>query len=283
MIYNLLIEQYSLSGKIILGICFSLLAFLIIYFAIKTFEMAYVLKNKKPYYVHFYLRLRKLSKNRKAILKKDFPFYNGLSRKHKLYFEHRLKCFIIDKDFIGRSNCEITEEMKVLVCATAVMLTFGFRDFYIALISKIVIYPIAFYSNINRAHHKGEFNPKLKTLVLSWKDFKEGYRIDNDNLNLGIHEFTHAIHLNSMKERDVSSTIFKDSFAELTGLLSSNKSLRERLITSEYFRGYAYTNRFEFLAVIIENFIETPLQFKSEFPNIYGKVEQMLNFSNYDY
>jgi Mlc titration factor MtfA (ptsG expression regulator) len=50
-------------------------------------------------------------------------------------------------------------------------------------------------------------------------------------------------------------------------------------MTSKYFRKYAFTNQFEFLAVAIENFIETPQDFRSEFPEIYGKVRQMLNFN----
>jgi Mlc titration factor MtfA (ptsG expression regulator) len=159
------------------------------------------------------------------------------------------------------------------------MLTFGFRDFYIGLIDKIFVYPKPFYSKTNDDYHKGEFNPKLKSLVLSWEDFIHGYNIGDDNLNLGIHEFAHAIHLNSLKERDVSSTIFKDSFKELTNILSNSKPMRDKLIASRYFREYAYTNQFEFLAVLIEYFFETPVEFKTQFPSIYLKVKQMLNFS----
>ena len=153
------------------------------------------------------------------------------------------------------------------------------RDFYIGMIGKIFIYPNEFYSNMNNDYHKGEFNPKLQALVLSWKHFLEGFDIENDNLNLGIHEFAHAIHINSIKERDVSSTIFSDSLRELTELLSNEKPLRDRLIASKYFREYAYTNQYEFIAVIIETFIETPDDFRSQFPEVYIKTKQMLNFS----
>ena len=55
--------------------------------------------------------------------------------------------------------------------------------------------------------------------------------------------------------------------------------MRDRLIASRYFREYAYTNQFEFLAVLIEYFFETPVEFKTQFPSIYLKVKQMLNFS----
>ncbi len=279
MIFSFLIIKYTLGSKIILGIFFAALAYMFFHFAIKMIEMGYVLKHRKPYYVHFYWFKRRLSKDQKQILKTKFRFYNKLTDKNKRYFEHRVASFIIDKDFIGRGGLVVNDEIKVLLAATAVMLTFGFRDFYIGLISKIVVYPTKFYSKSNNAYHKGEFNPKLKALVLSWEDFVKGFDIDNDNLNLGIHEFTHAIHINSIKERDISSTIFSDSFKELSELLSKDETLRNTITSSKYFRKYAYTNQFEFLAVAIENFIETPHDFKHEFPQVYAKIKQMLNFN----
>ena len=275
----LIVKELNLSSKIVLGILFAVLAYIILHYTFKLIEMGYVLKAKKPLYNHVYIRLKRLNKVQKEILEHQFQFYKRLNSKEKSYFEHRVMSFIADKDFIGRDGIEISEDIRVLVSATAVMLTFGFRDFYIGLISKIIIYPKAFYSQTNKAYHKGEFNPKFETLVISWEDFKKGFTIGSDNINLGVHEFTHAIHINSMKERDVSSTIFSDSFKELSEMLASNEILRNQLLTSDYFRKYAFTNQFEFLAVIIENFIETPQTFKMQFPHVYTKVKQMLNFN----
>ncbi|OMP31809.1 hypothetical protein BKM32_01740 [Mangrovimonas sp. DI 80] len=261
-----------------MGIFLVGLFFMLMYFAWRMFEFRYVIRYKRPLYVHVPFLLKSLNKKQLSILRNKFSFYKKLYPKQQRFFEHRVASFISDKDFIGRDGVEVTEEMKVLISATAVMLTFGFRDFYIGLIDKIFIYPEAFYSKINDSYHKGEFNPKLQALVLSWKDFEAGYEIENDNLNLGIHEFAHAIHLNSYKEGDVSSAIFSDSFKELIDLLSNDEGLRKSLVESEYFRNYAYTNQFEFIAVIIETFIETPQEFKSLFPEIYAKTKQMLNF-----
>ncbi len=274
----LVVQKYTLGSKIILGILFAILLSILLRYAFKLIEMAYVLKIRRPLYNHLYFHLRRLSKDQKGILENKFSFYSKLSSKEKKYFEHRVASFIIDKDFIGRNGLVVTDEIKVLISATAVMLTFGFRDFYVPILSKIVIYPSNFYSRINKAYHKGEFNPKLQTLVISWEGFLQGFDDENDNLNLGIHELTHAIHFNSIKERDVSSVIFSDTLKELSALLSTDSSLRDRLKTSDYFRKYAFTNQFEFLAVVIENFIETPLEFRSQFPHIYNKVKQMLNF-----
>ncbi len=281
--FYLLIEQYSVGSKMVFGILFAVLIYIVLYYGFKMIEMGYVLKHRKPLYNHLYFYLKKLNAKQESILNNKFSFYNKLTEKQKKHFKHRVASFIEDKDFIGRDGSPITDEMKVLISATAVMLTFGFRDFYIGIISKIIVYPSKFYSKTNKAYHKGEFNPKLKTLVLSWEDFEAGYNIDDDNLNLGIHEITHAIHINSIKERDVSSTIFSDSFKELSALLSEKEGLRNDLIASPYFRKYAYTNQFEFLAVAIENFIETPQEFKSQFPSVYSKIRQMLNFNTVGY
>lgn len=283
MLITSFLNDYSAGEKVTLIIFFSAIVYMFFHFAFKMLEMAYVLRVKKPFYTHFYLKKKTLNQLQKNILKQDFSFYNKLTPKYQSYFEHRVACFMIDKDFVGRGGVKINQEMRVLTSATAVMLTFGFRDFYIGLISKIVIYPKAFYSKTNNTYHKGEFNPKLKALVLSWDDFEKGFDINNDNLNLGIHEFAHAIHLNSIKERDVSSIIFKDSFKELTSILQNEEHLRAKLVESEYFRKYAFTNQFEFLAVILETFIETPGEFKTNFPIVYHKTKQMLNFNFANY
>lgn len=279
MINFILLEQFGKGGMIVLFFFIAILVGFMISFALKLAEMTYVLRHKKPFFIFTPYFLKKLKSSQKEILQQQFSFYKKLNPKHKQYFEHRVASFIMDKHFIGRDGLVVTDEMKVLISATAVMLTFGFRDYYIGLISKIFIYPDEFYSNTNQQFHKGEFNPKLETLVLSWKHFIAGFDNSNDNVNLGIHEFAHAIHLNSIKERDISSTIFSDSFKELTDLLATEDNLRKSLIESRYFREYAYTNQYEFVAVIIETFIESPSEFRAQFPEVYNKTKQMLNFN----
>jgi len=278
MVLVFILEQYSTQTKIFLTLFFIAFTAIFIYYGIRTIEIAYVIRKKKPLFIHKYLFLRRLTQKQQFILRQRFTFYKKLTKQQQRYFEHRVASFIKDKDFISREGLIISDEIKVLISSTAVMLTFGFRDFYIGLISKIFIYPATFFSITNKNYHKGEFNPRLKAIVLSWEDFKEGYEISDDNLNLGIHEFTHAIHLNSRKEHDVSSNIFQDSFNELISLLTSNDELKQKLITSKYFRKYAYSNQYEFIAVIIETFIETPQEFKSQFPLVYNKIKEMLNF-----
>ncbi|RAJ14582.1 zinc-dependent peptidase [Olleya aquimaris] len=273
------LKENPLVYKYVLAIGTIVIILFVLYRIYLIVEFQFVSKFKKPLYNHFYLRLKKLSPAQNFILKNEFSFFKKLSPKNQTYFEHRVAQFISKHQFIGKDNLQITDQMKVLVAATATMLTFGFRRYNIKLLDKVILYPKAFYSNTNQQLHKGEFNPAYKAIVFSWEDFLHGYSIENDNYNLAIHEFVHAIHIDNLKERGPKAAIFLNSFADIANYLEINENYKDRLVASDYFRDYAYTNQFEFVSVIIETFIETPQEFKRQFPEIYTKVKQMLNFN----
>ena len=258
-----------------------LVAFIVFRGLFLFFEMAFVeYVKKKQFFTHLHFFKNKLPESHKAILENEFTFYNKLNTKEKKNFEHRIQYFIKNWEFIGK-DIEVNITMKVKIAATATKLTFGFRDYKIGVLDKIVIYPKAYFSNINQTFHKGEFNMSYKALVFSWEDFEKGYATEDDNLNLGVHECIHALHVSFLKSRkySTSAAIFLDSFQELTTDIDENVVVKQKLLTSGYFREYAFENHFEFISVLVENFIETPSEFQSQFPKIYIKVKQMLNFN----
>jgi len=241
-------------------------------------EPIYAFFFRKPIYVHFYPFPSKLTLAQLHVLHNEFDFYKKLSPKQKVYFEHRVATFINKYAFYGKEGLQVTDQMKVLIAATAIMLTFGMRNYLFTIINKIIIYPDVYYSNMNKAYHKGEFNPRMEAVVFSWKDFLEGYEISNDNLNLGLHEFSHVMHFQGLKNTDTSATIFATAYQEIIEQVKRPMNYK-RLIDSNYFRIYAYTNEFEFIAVILEHFFETPSQFKHEFPELFEKVKEMINYT----
>lgn len=246
---------------------------------IEIFWVEYI--SPKPFYRHFYWRKQKLNSDQLFILKTQFSFYNKLKRNEKKYFEHRIANFIRTHEFMGKSGEIIDDQKEVLISATAIMLTFGYRDYQLNILQRILVYPKAFFSNINKNYHKGEFNPSYKAIVFSWENFLQGYEIDNDNFNLGIHEFVHAMHFEFINpnNRSISAIIFMRHYNKLKRFLKVNKPYKNNLIKSKYLRNYAFTNNFEFIAVLIESFIETPLELKSQFPEMYNYVRKMLNFN----
>lgn len=270
--------EWELIYNYVIPIGVVIIALFILYRLVRIFLYFYATKFKKPIISHIYFKLSKLNPKQRSILKSEYSFFRKLSEKQQRYFEHRVASFIKNTEFIGKQELVITEEMKVLIAATSTMLTFGFNKYLLDIIRTVIIYPKAYYSQINEAYHKGETNPQLKAIVFSWEDFKQGYKIGDDNLNLGIHEFGHAIHINASINGNLNSMIFNNGFDSLTTYLQNNQPIRENLIASKYFRTYAYTNHYEFFAVLLENFIETPAEFKSQFPELYKYMREMLNF-----
>ena len=260
-------------------LCLIFLGYIIILFSsflFMVFDEISIAVCGRPLYIHLYLFPKKISEQEEQILRQHIVFYNKLDEKNKKYFRHRMASFIKEQQFIPKENFQITTENKVIISATYVMLTFGMRKYLFDVFNKIIIYPDVYFSTINEQYHQGEFNPRTKSVAFSWKHFYEGFSIDNNNLNLGLHEFTHVIHYKSMKNQDASSLSFKKHFNNIIKDISQPE-YKQRLIKSTYFRIYAYTNQFEFIAVLIEHYFETPEQFESEFPELFANVSKLLN------
>lgn len=239
-------------------------------------EEMYMHVFKRPIYVHFYPKQRKLTEVEEHILRQKFPFYNHLPPKHQSYFRHRVASFIAHHEFIGKENFVVTAEVRLMIAATSVMLTFGMRKYLFEVVSKVIIYPTAYLSTVTQEWHKGEFNPRMKTIVFSWEDFVAGFQQGNDNLNLGLHEFAHVVHYHGTKYQDSSAILFSNMYRRITTEMAVAEN-RQKLVDSDYFRVYGYTNSFEFLAVLIEHYFETPAEFEAEFPDLYQNVSLMLN------
>lgn len=245
-------------------------------FLFRVFENWYAATYNKPLFRHYWV-YKKITPEQERVLENEFYFYTLLSEKHKRQFRHRIASFIGAKKFVGRDGLEVTLRMKTLIAAVGCMLSFGRKYYDYELIDFILIYPEEFYSVMNDHHHKEEFNPRERALVFSWRHFEEGYRITDDKLNLGIHEFMHAMQLEAKKSRDIDATRFAKQFQNILKTLT-RQEVKDRLDETQYFRQYAFTNQYEFMAVLAEYFIESPKDFKEHFPQLYDHTRKLLNF-----
>ncbi|WP_164914205.1 zinc-dependent peptidase [Aquimarina sediminis] len=236
--------------------------------------------NKKPYFIHFYPFPKELPLHLQVFLDEN-DFYNTLNKRRKKYFGHRAVRFLEETNFVSREGLMIDDFMRMQITIMITQLTFGMRHYLLEYLDTIILYPTSFYSILNKTENIGEFNPRSKALVLSWKDFQKGNLHQDKGKSLGIHEITHAIHYNSIKNNNISCEIFYDTFLLLEQYLGSLE-IREKIVETKILREYAYTNKFEFIAVLVEVFMESPQELKEKFPEIYNYVVQMLNFRYFE-
>lgn len=198
----------------------------------------------------------------------NFDYYRRLQPGFKIEFENKLIEFIDRKDFTPRQMKVVTEEMKVLISAAAVQLTFGLPDIYLQNFERILVYPDDYYSTIFKRYHRGEVNLGGGIIVLSWKSFVSGYADGTDGRNLGLHEMAHALKLENGIFNQEYNFLDEDVMKQWT-VIAKNTILEIREGTETFFRSYGGVSIDEFFAVAVENFFEKPVEFKQEHPNLY--------------
>lgn len=226
-------------------------------------------------FLNRYLLIARLDPLYKRPLHKYLKYYQALSPSDKILFEKRVQKFINQKRFISRGAGEITDEMKALISGAAIQLTFGHPSIYLAHFKKILIYPDSYYSEISKRYHKGEVNMG-GLIVLSWKNFVEGYADNEDGRNVGLHEMAHALRL----ENAISNTEYgflDEKILKIWSELCNQEMEKMNNGEAGFFRAYAGTNGHEFFAVAVENFFERPGEFQDWNPKLYETLARILN------
>lgn len=222
------------------------------------------------------LLFRNLNARSKDFLQKYFLYYRNLSAKDKQLFERRVQKFMDMKEFVARGELkEVTLEMKTLISASAIQITFGLPAVYLRKFYKILVYPNDYYSTITQRYHRGEVNTR-GFIVLSWSNLVAGYANNSDGRNLGLHEMAHAL-----KIVDAFHSEEQDFFDQKTFIQFINYAREEmqriEMGYESFFREYAATNDHEFFAVAVENFFERGFEFQAYHPQLYTLLGELLN------
>lgn len=243
-------------------------------------EPLYVMLVGKPVANHIYFGKKKMEVSKKQILHTHYIFYRNLKPYYKRCFEHRVEMILKEYIIEGRGGFVVTDEVKYILAGNFVRLTFGMNYYLIDSLKWILIYPEQYQSSITGEIYEGDYSPRHKTVAFSWKKFMEGIQIDNNNIDLGIHEFGHAVYFSLSRQGSGQisrSFIFMKQFETIDKMLQDDNYFNH-LRNSDYFRQYAFVNRVEFISVILECFFETPQIFRQKFPELYSKVKKMISY-----
>jgi Mlc titration factor MtfA (ptsG expression regulator) len=183
-------------------------------------------------------------------------------------FEDDLRVFIAEKRITG-VGIEASEELRLLVAASAVTLSLGWPDYEWDRLSEVLLYPQDFDRDYGfemrelsgQAHGWG-------TVILSAPALLESFADPDDGYHVGIHEFAHLVQVDQSR------------FAEIPlGLGAAGSREWAELVTAETDRlrrgksildPYAAENPSEFLAVAVEAFFEIPLALRERHREVYA-------------
>lgn len=168
----------------------------------------------------------------------------------------------------------MTGEMEVLIAAAAVQLTMGLETWDLSYFPQVLIYPAEYQNPLTKNYHKGETNLG-GFMCFSWKHFLEGNASDNDKINLGLHEFAHALRFNGI--RGNQSDYFFENYFPRWAAVAAKEFNQLRNNSPSIFRKYGGVNLNEFFSVVVETFFETPELFREQQPELYTHTAILLN------
>ncbi len=211
--------------------------------------------------------------NYALIISKQISYFNELLPEFKKKFICRVHNYIKGKEFhyIG---LEPKEEIPVLVSASAVQVTFGLKSYRMQEFKNIYVLADAYRMDSDEELYIGHVMPE--GIYISWKHFLYGYADNTDNINVAIHEMSHALVFNNFFTQLGTDRNFRlnyEKFSTTTGPILADVITKRK----SYLRNYAFSNIHEFWAVSVEAFFENPAGLKENMPDLYEALCRVLN------
>jgi Mlc titration factor MtfA (ptsG expression regulator) len=188
------------------------------------------------------------------------PYYRELSEEGRRRFEDDVRIFIAEQTITGAGDHEVDDTTRVLIGASAAMLSHGLPEWEWPEVRDVVVYPQAFDERYDIAE-EGKVAGQVHLygpVIFSARDLRLGFR-HRDGHNVGIHELAHVIDM----EDGSADGVPVDAPVTATAPWIDVVARRLRKIRrggSSPLRDYAGTNEAEVFAVAVETFFEQPRQ-----------------------
>lgn len=203
----------------------------------------------------------------RRFLEDHYDHYLRLPPERRLLFEDDLRLFLSETRITG-IGVPVTEDLRLLVAASAVTLSLGWPDFEWDHLAEVLLYPEDFDRDYQFEDQElsGQAHP-WGTVILSVPSLLESFDDPDDGYHVGIHEFAHLL--------DVDQTQFDGT---PTGLDGARGAQWPALVEKEMERlrrgksvldPYGAEDAVEFLAVAVEAFFEMPLAVRKRHRELY--------------
>jgi Mlc titration factor MtfA (ptsG expression regulator) len=211
-----------------------------------------------------------------AHLERNVPFYRTLSEPELSRYFIYVKVFAWDKIFTGVQGMAITDEVRVVISATAARLVLNLDLERYDDLREIVVYPYDYRHPEGEARILGEATSG-GTVVLSWPSVLAGLKDPRDGLHTAIHEFAHVLDAEHSGFDGVPRLRANEDYRPWADVLGAHfrKLKMGGKSEAKSLRPYGKTNAAEFFAVATEAYFEKPRQMKKHTPELYEQLRKL--------
>jgi Mlc titration factor MtfA (ptsG expression regulator) len=212
----------------------------------------------------------------REVLEAYVDFYEDLEEPaDKKRFERDVRYFVEEHTITGPRGEEVEDELKVLVGASAAILSFGKPGYVWGRVRDVVVYPDAFdddYEISEGGNILGQVGSQ-GPIIFSARALRQGFRAEHDGMNVGIHELAHVLDFGDGSADGVPSLM---PWSAVRGWLNLVHDEVSRIEEHEsVLREYGATNEAEFFAVATEVFFERPTRLREEHPELYAMLRDV--------
>jgi Mlc titration factor MtfA (ptsG expression regulator) len=215
----------------------------------------------------------------RAILRQRVAYYRAVDGDAARRFEDDVRIFLSEQVITGAGDHEVDETTRVLVAASAAIITNGIPDWEWPRMRDIVVYPRSFGDD----YHVDSDGPIAGQvglqgpMILSERDLKLGFRRQEGH-NVGLHELAHVVDmLDGHADGVPADAEFAASAPWVTVVAERLAALRRG--KKSPLRDYAAINEAELFAVAVEVFFEKPGDLAERDPELF---ELMADYFNQD-
>lgn len=132
-----------------------------------------------------------LPKGLRHFINTQLPFYQDLPPVEKARFRNRMAMYMEATEFMGQGIEDVPIDLKAVVAASAVQVTFGHEDYLLPPFEHVVVYPHPFPSpQFPDQWHASEFYEADGVIMFSAEQLMPGFMQPQRFLNIGLYEYT---------------------------------------------------------------------------------------------
>lgn len=215
----------------------------------------------------------------------QLPFYERLEPAGRRRLRDDLRILIAEKNWEGCGGLVLTDEMRVVIAATASLLLLGLDHDHYQRVSSILVYPSG-WRVPGAVHGNGEVQGERRHLgeawqqgpvVLAWDAARHGAFDPRDGHNLVLHEFAHQLDFmdgsadgRPLLRASGDGRAWRDTLQrEFDALTAADERGKKTLLDP-----YGATNPAEFFAVATECFFERGPALRARHPALYDVLRR---------
>jgi Mlc titration factor MtfA (ptsG expression regulator) len=192
------------------------------------------------------------------LLQQRVPYYRRLQGDARRRFEDDVRIFLAEQVVGGAGEHQVDDTTRLLIAASAAMLTNGMPEWEWPRMRDIVVYPKAFdddYHVSEEARVAGQVHMQ-GPIIFSARDLKHGFKRE-EGYNVGLHELAHVIDMQDGHADGVPvDAEFTATAPWVTVVADRLRKLRRGKASP--LRDYGAINEAELFAVAVETFFEKP-------------------------